>query len=60
MTGRTNISNDTNELTGLPGSVKIGVWSSPTLPNPCGMPGCMATLPNHTVPSADSTSLTVS
>ena len=48
--GRTNTSNDTNELTGLPGSVKIGVPSAPTVPKPCGIPGCIATLSNRTVP----------
>src|SRR5919202_902995 len=56
--GRTNTSNDTIELTGLPGSVKTGV--PPIVPNPCGMPGCIATLSKRTVPRAVSTSLTVS
>ena len=58
--GRTKTSNDTYALTGLPGSVKIGVASGPTVPKPCGMPGCIATLSNSTVPSRDSTSLTTS
>ena len=37
-----NTSNETNTETGLPGSPKYGTPS--TRPNPCGMPGCMATL----------------
>jgi hypothetical protein len=57
-TGRTKTSNDTIELTGLPGSVKIGTPS--IVPKPCGIPGCIATLANRTVPSAVRTSLTVS
>ena len=47
-------------LTGLPGSAKIGVLSGPMVPKPCGLPGCMATCSNRTVPSRDSTSLTTS
>ena len=46
--------------TGLPGNVMIGVESSPTKPKPCGLPGCIPTSPNETVPSPDSTSLTTS
>ena len=38
----------------------IGVASGPTTPNPCGIPGCMATLRKVTVPSPWSTSLTTS
>src|SRR5690606_31735927 len=45
--GRTNASNATNTLTGLPGSAKIGVPSRHA-PNPWGFPGCMRTGPNHT------------
>ena len=37
--GRTNTSKDTYADTGLPGSVKIGIASSPTMPKPCGLPG---------------------
>ena len=48
--GSTNISKETYDETGLPGSVKIGVSSSPTTPKPCGLPGCIATPPNQTVP----------
>ena len=44
--GRTNTSNDTSALTGLPGTVTIGVPA--TRPAPCGMPGCIATLTNST------------
>ena len=60
IAGSTNTSNETYDETGLPGSVKIGVASSPTNPKPCGLPGCIATSPNETVPSSDSTSLTTS
>src|SRR5690554_4156996 len=56
--GRTNISNETNTLTGFPGRVKIGVPST-QWPNPCGLPGCIRTGPNHT-PSGASTALTTS
>src|SRR4051794_23527099 len=45
--GRTNTSNDTSELTGLPGSVTTGTPPS-SLPAPCGPPGCIATLPKVT------------
>ena len=41
--GATNTSKETMALTGLPGSVKTGVSSSPRTPNPCGLPGCIAT-----------------
>ena len=58
--GSTNISKEMNDETGLPGSVKIGVSSSPTTPKPWGLPGCMATPPNHTVPGGVSASLTTS
>ena len=58
--GTANTSNETYDETGLPGSVRIGVASSPTKPNPCGLPGCIATSPNDTVPSSESTSLTTS
>ena len=37
-----------------------GVSSSPTTPKPCGLPGCMATPPNQTVPRPASASLTTS
>jgi hypothetical protein len=40
--------------------VKIGTLSGPMVPNPCGMPGCMATGSKETVPSCESTSLTTS
>src|SRR4051794_14124070 len=40
--GRMNSSNETNTLTGLPGSPKYGMPSM--WPNPCGLPGCIATL----------------
>ena len=53
---RMNTSNDTRALTGLPGSVMIGVPA--TTPAPCGMPGCIATLTNST--SSPSESLTTS
>ena len=46
MAGRTNTSNDTIELTGLPGSVTTGTPSN--RPAPCGIPGCIATLANST------------
>ena len=58
--GTTNISKETYAETGLPGRVKIGVASSPTTPKPCGLPGCIATSRNSTVPSPLSTSLTTS
>ena len=38
----------------------IGVLSGPMVPNPCGLPGCIATCSNATVPSRESTSLTTS
>src|SRR5690606_35952483 len=38
--GRTNASNDTNTLTGLPGRVKTGVPSTQR-PKPWGLPGCI-------------------
>ena len=59
-TGRTNISNETKADTGLPGSVKIGVLSGPIVPKPCGIPGCIATRSNETVPMRPSASLTTS
>ena len=43
---RMNTSKDTSALTGLPGSVTIGVPAA--CPDPCGMPGCMATLTKST------------
>ena len=58
--GSTNSSKDRYDETGLPGSVKIRVSSSPTVPKPCGLPGCIATGPNQTVPSGASASLTTS
>ena len=42
IAGRTKISKLTNTLTGLPGRPKYGLPS--IWPNPCGMPGCIATL----------------
>ena len=60
ITGRTKTSKETYALTGLPGSVKIGVESGPITPKPCGLPGCIATWSNSTVPSRLSTSLTTS
>ena len=45
--GRTNTSNETCELTGLPGSVTTATPPS-TRPAPCGPPGCMPTLTNST------------
>ena len=47
-------------LTGLPGSVNTGVWSSPRTPKPWGLPGCIATWSKDIVPTRESTSLTVS
>ena len=44
----------------LPGSVKMGVSSGPSVPWPCGVPGCIATLVKSTVPSRESTDFTVS
>ena len=58
--GRTNTSNETYADTGLPGSANSGVSSGPIVPKPCGIPGCMATRVNSTVPLRPSTSLTVS
>ncbi len=55
--GRTKTSNDTSALTGLPGRQTTAV--SPYLPEPWGMPGCMATLVNST-PRGPSASLTTS
>ena len=43
IAGSTNISKEMYAETGLPGSVTIGTRSSPTRPNPCGLPGCIAT-----------------
>ena len=57
--GRTNISNDANELTGLPGSVKIGVPPG-SRPRPCGLPGWTATATNSTPGSSASAALTTS
>ena len=51
IAGSTNTSKEMYDETGLPGSVKIGVSSSPTVPKPCGLPGCIATSVNSTVPS---------
>ena len=59
-TGRTKTSKETYAETGLPGSVKIGVRSGPSVPWPWGIPGCIATLVNSTVPSRESTAFTVS
>src|SRR5450759_4464691 len=58
--GATNTSNETIALTGLPGRVNTGTSSSPRTPKPCGMPGYIATLSKRTVPTRESTSLTVS
>ena len=44
IAGSTNTSNEMYDETGLPGSVKIGVSSSPIVPKPCGLPGCIADL----------------
>ena len=60
IAGTTKTSKETYDDTGLPGSVKIGVASSPTTPKPCGLPGCMATSPNSTVPSSTRASFTTS
>ena len=57
--GRTNISNDAKELTGLPGSVKIGVPPG-SRPRPCGLPGWTATRTNSTPGSSASAALTTS
>ena len=51
MTGRTNSSKETYELTGLPGSASSGVRSGPIGPKPCGLPGCIASRRNSTRPS---------
>ncbi len=61
IAGRRKTSNDTYELTGLPGSVTIGTDRSPTAyrPAPCGIPGCIATLANS-MPCPVSASLTTS
>ncbi len=48
------------ELTGLPGRVTTGVRWGPSRPQPCGIPGRIATLTKSTPPSVVSTSLTVS
>ncbi len=56
--GFTYSTKETYEETGLPGNVKIGTRRSPSSPKPWGMPGCMATFSNRTVPSGDSASLT--
>ena len=58
-----NTSKDTSALTGLPGRVMIGML--PPLgvgirPQPCGIPGCMATLTNSTLGLRLSASLTTS
>ena len=58
--GRTKASKLTSALTGLPGRPKTGVESGPMVPKPCGIPGCIATLSNRTVPSRESTSFTTS
>ena len=58
--GRTNTSKLTSADTGLPGRPKTGVLSGPIVPKPCGIPGCMPTLSNCTVPTLESTSLTTS
>ena len=60
ITGRTNASNETNALTGLPGSMIIGIRSSPISPKPCGLPGCMATWAKSHSPSSGITALTMS
>jgi hypothetical protein len=39
MTGMTKSWNDTNALTGFPGSITTGVCEGPTTPKPCGLPG---------------------
>ena len=43
IAGRTKTSKDTSALTGLPGSPKNGTRPRPSVPKPCGMPGCIAT-----------------
>ena len=56
-------SKDTSALTGFPGSVMIGTRrprEEGKWPHPWGMPGCIATFTNSTVPVADSASLTTS
>ena len=58
ITGRTNTSNETNALTGLPGRVKIGVASGPIVPKPCGMPGLHRHLVERDGAEPASTSLT--
>ena len=60
IAGSTNSSKEMYDDTGLPGSVKIGVRSSPTWPKPCGLPGCIADRPEPHVPSGRSASLTTS
>ena len=60
ITGRTKASNETKALTGLPGSMIIGVRSSPIRPKPCGLPGCIATEVNSQAPSSGITCLTMS
>ena len=58
--GSTNSSKERYADTGLPGSVKIGTRACPTCPKPCGLPGCIATGPNQTVPSGRSAAFTTS
>ncbi len=69
IAGRTNSSKETYEDTGLPGRASRGVWSGPTVPKPCGLPGCIASLrksirppsgSSSAVPTEDSASLTTS
>ena len=61
IAGSTNTSKEMYADTELPGSVTIGTSSpgSPRRPNPCGLPGCIATGPNQT-PSRRSASFTTS
>jgi hypothetical protein len=51
---RRKTSNETSALTGLPGSVMIGVPVPATRPAPWGMPGCIATFTNSTSPPSES------
>ena len=59
IAGRTNTVKEMYAETELPGSVTIGVLFGPISPKPCGLPGCIATGPNHT-PSRRSDSFTTS
>ena len=63
IAGSTNTSKEMYDDTELPGSVTIGTFvsggPSPSSPKPCGLPGCIATGPNHT-PSRRSASFTTS